>query len=172
VRRSVANNLNDIAKDHPELVLKIAQQWQGSHGHTDAIIRHGCRTLLKKGNALALNLQGFDTASRARINMLKLERKKVKIGNYLKFGFHFISQEEEATNFRLEYAIDYVTSSGKTSRKIFKITESSYDPGERVRIERKQSFRNFTTRKHFAGKHFLTILANGKKLAATDFFVY
>lgn len=172
VRRSVANNLNDIAKDHPDLVLKIAQQWQGSHENTDAIIRHGCRTLLKKGNALALTLQGFDTASKARINMLKLERKKVKIGNYLKFGFHFISQEAEATNFRLEYAIDYITSSGKTSRKVFKITESSYDPGERVRIERKQSFKNFTTRKHFAGKHFLTILANGKKLAATDFFVY
>jgi 3-methyladenine DNA glycosylase AlkC len=50
VRRSVANNLNDIAKDHPEIALQIARAWQGVSPETDWIIKHGCRTLLKRGH--------------------------------------------------------------------------------------------------------------------------
>jgi 3-methyladenine DNA glycosylase AlkC len=48
VRRSVANNLNDIAKDHPGLVIELARKWKGISRETDAIIKHGSRTLLKK----------------------------------------------------------------------------------------------------------------------------
>jgi len=172
VRRSVANNLNDIAKDHPQLVLKIAKQWQGKNEDTDRIIKHGCRTLLKKGNEHALNLHGFDPLSKARIQSLTLPKKMIRIGDHLNFGFNFISKEKRPTNFRLEYAIDYLTASGKTSRKVFKISENNFDPGKPISIQRKQSFKDFTTRKHFKGKHYLTILANGKKLAKEEFIVY
>ena len=171
VRRSVANNLNDIAKDHPDLVLSIVKKWQGKDENTDKIIRHGCRSLLKKGDQLALKLHGFDAKSRSIIKDLSLSGKKVKIGDYLNFGFDFVNQEKKPASFRLEYAIDYLTLSGKTSRKIFRIAENNFSPGERVNIKRKQSFKNFTTRKHYKGKHFLTILANGKKLASTEFIV-
>lgn len=171
VRRSVANNLNDIAKDHPQLVLNIVKRWQGQDPNTDRIIKHGCRTLLKKGDAHALNLHGFDPGSRSKILSLSLPKSKVKIGDYLNFQFEFVNREKKPTNFRLEYAIDYITSSGKTSRKIFKISENNFAPGKPISIERKQSFKNFTTRKHFKGKHLLTILANGKKLATEEFIV-
>lgn len=172
VRRSVANNLNDIAKDHPQLVLKIVKRWQGSNPDTDWIIKHGCRTLLKKGDVHALNLHGFNPNSRSEVLAFTLPKTKVKIGDYLNFAFDFVNHEKKATSFRLEYAIDYLTSTGKTSRKIFKITETDFVPGKPVNIRRKQSFKNFTTRKHFKGKHHLTILANGKKLAAKEFMVF
>lgn len=172
VRKSVANNLNDIAKDHPDLVLKIVKRWRGSNPGTDWIIKHGCRTLLKKGDQHALNLHGFNPNSRSEVVALTLPKKKVKIGDYLNFGFDFVNHEKKATNFRLEYAIDYITSTGKTSRKIFKITETNFVPGKPVNIRRKQSFRDFTTRKHFKGKHHITILANGRKLAAKEFMVF
>jgi 3-methyladenine DNA glycosylase AlkC len=171
VRRSIANNLNDIAKDHPDLVLEFAKKWQGKNPNTDWIIRHGCRTLLKRGDHDALNLQGFNPKSKSAIRALALYKSKVRIGEYLNFKFDFVNQERKPVSFRLEYAIDYITSTGKTSRKIFKITENKYHPGEPVTIQRKQSFKNFTTRKHFKGKHHLTILANGKKLAAKEFTV-
>ena len=171
VRRSVANNLNDIAKDHPELVLSIAKKWLGKNEMTDAIIRHACRTLLKKGHEHALNLHGFDPKSKSTIKTLSLAGKKVKIGDYLNFGFDFVNKEKKPANFRLEYAIDYLTSTGKKSRKIFRIAENKFHPGKTITIQRKQSFKNFTTRKHYKGKHLLTILANGKKLAATEFTV-
>jgi hypothetical protein len=172
VRRSVANNLNDIAKDHPELVLKIVKRWLGKHPDTDKIIKHGCRTLLKKGDEHALILHGFNSQSRAGVTTFSLSKKKIKIGDSLNFEFDFVNREKSATNFRLEYAIDYLTSTGKTSRKIFKITESNFLPGQPISLQRKQSFRNLTTRKHFKGRHLLTILANGKKVAAKEFMVY
>jgi 3-methyladenine DNA glycosylase AlkC len=171
VRRSVANNLNDIAKDHPDLVLSIVKKWQGKNPNTEWIIRHGCRTLLKRGDENALTLHGFNPGSRSRLISFTLPKKKVRIGDKLNFAFDFINQEKSPANFRLEYAIDYITSSGKTSRKIFKISENNFIPGQPVSIQRKQSFKNFTTRKHFKGKHFITILANGKKLAGKEFIV-
>lgn len=171
VRRSVANNLNDIAKDHPDVVLSIVRKWHGQNPNTNWIIKHGCRTLLKKGNGNALRLHGFDPKSRARVLSFTLPKKKIKIGEYLGFEFDFISQEKKPANFRLEYAIDYITSTGKTSRKIFKIAEYNSVPGKSISIQRKRSFKDFTTRKHFKGKHSITILANGKKLVAKEFFV-
>jgi 3-methyladenine DNA glycosylase AlkC len=171
VRRSVANNLNDIAKDHPELVLKLVKKWFGKTANTDKIIKHGCRTLLKKGNMHALKLHGYNPECKAKIKSLSLEKKKIKIGQHLTFGFNFISEEKKSSNFRLEYAIDYITSSGKTSRKIFKITENRFEPKSLTAITRKQSFKDFTTRKHYKGKHSISILANGRKLASAEFMV-
>lgn len=170
VRKSVANNLNDIAKDHADVVINLVKKWQGQHPHTDWILKHGCRSLLKKGHTKALTLHGFNPGSQAKIRELLLP-DKVKIGAYLDFRFAIICKEKKPTHFRLEYAIDYITSTGKTSRKVFKISENLFQPEEPVTIQRKQSFKNFTTRKHFAGKHYLSILVNGKKLAGTKFIV-
>ena len=50
VRKSVANNLNDIAKDHPSVVLETVRRWKGVCPHTDWIIRQGCRTLIRKAD--------------------------------------------------------------------------------------------------------------------------
>jgi 3-methyladenine DNA glycosylase AlkC len=170
VRRSVANNLNDIAKDHPDLALKIAKKWRGKNPATDWIVKHGCRTLLKRGNEAILDLHGFNPQSKAGIKDLQATAK-VSIGDHLEFSFMFISREKSSSRFRLEYAIDYQTLSGKVSKKIFKVTENTFEPSLPYYFKRKQSFKDFTTRKHFKGKHCLRILSNGKELASTEFFV-
>jgi 3-methyladenine DNA glycosylase AlkC len=171
VRRSVANNLNDIAKDHPELVLRIAKKWKGKNEETDRIIKHACRTLLKKGNIEALALHGYDHKTRAAIDHLSIEKKKIKVGEVLNFSFQFVSKEKKISRFRLEYVIDYITASGKISRKVFKISENEFKPGLPIQISRKQSFKNLTTRKHFKGKHSISILVNGNRLASSQFLV-
>lgn len=170
VRKSVANNLNDIAKDHPDVVLGLARKWIGQSPRTNWIIKHGCRSLLKKGDDSALSLHGFNPKSKARVRQL-LHPGEVKIGESLDFTFAFVNAESLPTPFRIEYAIDYLTSTGKKSTKVFKLKENLFKPGESVIIKRKQSFRDFTTRKHFPGKHRISILANGKKIAASDFTV-
>jgi len=170
VRRSVANNLNDIGKDHPEIALQIAKEWKGIGPETDWIIKHGCRTLLKRGHEAALNLSGFDPKAKASVKEFTLSGK-VAIGERLEFGFTFLSREKKSTRFRLEYAIDFQTKSGKVSRKIFKLTENTFEPFEPIRILRKQSFKDLTTRKHFKGRHRLRILANGSELVGSEFFV-
>jgi 3-methyladenine DNA glycosylase AlkC len=171
VRRSVANNLNDLAKDHPLLVLQIAKKWLGKNKDTDRIIRHGCRTLLKKGNVEVLGLHGYNPKSRGVLKSFELPKTKVKIGDHLSFSIGFVNREKKQTPYRLEYSIDYLTSTGKRSNKIFKITENEFTAGEVVTILRKQSFKNLTTRKHFKGKHTLSIFSNGKKIGSKEFMV-
>ncbi len=170
VRRSVANNLNDIAKDNPSLVIKTAKHWKSDSQETNWIIRHGCRTLLKKGVEQVLRMHGFKTDRRCGVQGLKVS-KNVKIGDYLTFDFVFRNLEKSTEQFRIEYIVHYLTSKGKISPKVFKIGEYKVEAGGSISISRRQSFRNFTTRKHYSGKHTLTILVNGKPKARQDFMV-
>jgi hypothetical protein len=170
VRRSVANNLNDIAKDHPDLALRIAEAWSGKNPATDWIVKHGCRTLLKRGNEAVLHLHGFNPLAKASVDQL-MATKEVLIGGHLAFSFVFVNKEKRRSRFRLEYSIDYQTLSGKISRKVFKLTENSFEPFQTFEFKRRQSFKQLTTRKHFKGKHRLRILSNGKEKASMEFFV-
>ncbi|HEX6893073.1 MAG TPA: DNA alkylation repair protein [Chryseolinea sp.] len=170
VRRSVANNLNDIAKDNPSLVIKTARRWKSDSQETKWIIRHGCRTLLKKGVEEALRMHGFKTDRRCTVDHLNVS-KTVRIGDYLAFDFVFRNLEKRSEQFRIEYVVHYLTSTGKISPKVFKIGEYNIEATSSVSISRRQSFKNFTTRKHYKGKHTLTILINGKPKARQDFEV-
>lgn len=161
VRKSVANNLNDISKDHPELVLDTATSWYGLNDKTNWIVKHGLRTLLKKGNEKSLRLFGFGDPGKLHVKSLSVQPNTLKIGEALEFGFELENLESDPCNVRLEYTIDFVKSSGKTSPKVFQISEKEYEPGA-AKIKRKHSFANLSTRKHFAGKHMLTVMVNGK----------
>ncbi len=171
VRRSVANNLNDISKDHPELVINRAKQWQGRNPDTDWIVRHALRGLLKKGHPEALALFGFDqSVSGIEIEQL-LVPDSVKIGDKLAFSFLVKNTSRQAQQIRLEYGIDYLTGTGKISRKVFKIKEMTLNAGGQEIIQRHQQFTNFTTRKHYPGEHQLRILVNGREMVQRAFKV-
>lgn len=171
VRRSVGNNLNDIAKDHPALVLRLAKSWLGRSAETDWVVKHGCRTLLKRGNTEALALFGWAETATVQIKNLELKNPTFPIGAHLEFVFELQHDGDGPCDLRLEYAIDYLKSNGKHNRKVFKITENSYHPGEVYRISRRQSFQDMTTRKHYPGLHRLAIVVNGKDSGGVEFEV-
>ena len=171
VRKSVANNLNDISKDNPQLALKTADRWYGKNKKTDWIVKHGLRGLLKKGNPEALKMFGWHGAEGIVITGLKLSSKKVNIGGILEFSFTVNTLNTANENIRMEYTIDFITSSGKISRKIFKITEGKMENGKTCSYRKKHSFKDLTIRKHFKGKHKLTVIANGEKKAEKEFEV-
>jgi 3-methyladenine DNA glycosylase AlkC len=163
VRKSVANHLNDISKDHPDLVLNIATDWMNKHEHTDWIVKHALRTLLKQGDQRALTLFGTGAGARIGMQAFNLHQKQINIGDKLSFLFSFELQEKLRKDLRIEYAIDYLKSNGTYSRKVFKITERSFDPGIH-KFERNQGFQDLTTRKHYSGKHGISIIINGEVL--------
>jgi 3-methyladenine DNA glycosylase AlkC len=170
VRRSVANNLNDIAKDNPELVLRTASGWSKQDPATRWIVQHGCRTLLRKGNVEALRMHGFNAGNRCDIrNVTRSEH--IKIGQDFTFHFEFRNKESATHRYRLAYAIDYLTATGKKSRRIFRIGEYDVTPAIPLQISRKKSFRDLATRRHYPGRHRLGILANGKEVFTVDFSV-
>ena len=120
VRKSVANNINDISKTHPELVVKLVKSWYGKDERTDWIVKHACRTLLKKGNREVLAIFGYHDVDSVEVSDFAINKKSLKIGE--DFDFSFTVYVKEATKVRLEYGIDFVKSNGKTNRKIFQIS--------------------------------------------------
>ena len=168
VRRSVANNLNDIAKDHPDLVLGIAARWLGASPETDKLVKHACRTLLKKGDQQALRLFGHHDDVAVVVKGLRAS-ETVEIGSTLDFAF--VVSSDAATPARIEYAIDFVKRAGGTSRKVFKIAEKDLAAKTPLRFERHHRFTDFTTRTHFPGRHRVTIVVNGVARATREFLV-
>lgn len=169
VRRSVANNLNDIAKDHPDLVLRIAQTWIGKTEATDRLVKHASRTLLKKGNTDVLKLFGHADDLAVAVNKLKLSAAAIAIGDNLSFTFQLSHSEKATAALRIEYAVYYKKARGHSQKKVFKITENSYEPGKAYEFVRNQSFRDLTTRRHHPGEHVISIIINGKELARKTF---
>jgi 3-methyladenine DNA glycosylase AlkC len=168
VRKSVANNLNDISKTHPDLVAGIARQWYGENPHTDWIVKHACRTLLKKGNRDVLAIFGFDDSeSSVKFSDFALDSASVAIGGEL--GFSFAIKTEKALKVRLEYGIDYMKANGKRNRKIFQISELALKMHERKTYTKRQSFADLSTRRHYPGLHSITIIVNGTERGTLDF---
>ncbi len=171
VRRSVANNLNDIAKDNPQVVIQIAKKWKGHSKETDAIIKHASRTLLKQGNAEILKHFGLANNPKVEVIQFNLLQKKIKIGEYLEFKFVIRNTDKKAQELRLEYAIHYLRNNGTHSKKVFKISERKIAPNEVLEISRKQSFKIITTRQFYAGKQFVSIIVNGQERAKDEFWL-
>jgi 3-methyladenine DNA glycosylase AlkC len=168
VRRSVANNLNDIAKDHPSLVLDTARSWYGRHPHTDWIVRHGCRGLLKRCDPEALRFFGFVPAEAFEVHGLTVAPDPVNIGRSASMGFTLVNHGEEPARLRIEYGIDFVKANGRSSRKLFKLSEKTYASGA-CAISFSHSFVQLTTRKHYPGEHRLAVIINGIEKALVPF---
>ncbi|WP_456312674.1 DNA alkylation repair protein [Pseudomonas shirazensis] len=168
VRRSVANNLNDIAKDNPQIILEIANKWKGQNKETDAIIKHGCRTLLKQGHPEILSHYGLESTN-IELSNFEIKTPVVKIEDYLQFQFHLNNKNKEAKTIRLEYAVHYKKSKGHLAKKVFKISEKVYQPNQLSKVERKQSFKLITTRVFHTGIHQLSIIINGTESEILEF---
>lgn len=169
VRKSVANNLNDISKTHPDLVVNIARDWYGKDKNTDWIVKHGCRTLLKNGNSDILGIFGFADAGCVKVDGFSLRTASVPIGENLTFSFQI--EADKATKIRLEYGIDYVKANGKRNRKVFQISELTFRENGKKSYTKTHSFADTSARKHYSGIHSITLIVNGAERGTLDFEV-
>jgi 3-methyladenine DNA glycosylase AlkC len=169
VRKSVANNLNDIAKDNPETVIYLVKKWQGESKNTDLLIKHGCRTLLKQGNPEVMKVFGFGSIKNISIQDFQILTPQVKIGKSLEFDFKLLNNNQKKTKIRLEYGLYYQKANGTLSKKVYKISEKEYGENSTSQIKRKQSFRVITTRVFHLGLHQISIIINGNEFEKHDF---
>jgi len=169
VRRSVANNLNDISKDNPNTLINLVKKWLGKTKETDWLIKHACRTLLKQGNPEVMKFFGFGSTKNITVDNFQILIPKVKIGKSLEFAFKLINTSISESKLRLEYGLYYQKANGTLSRKVFKISERKYPGNSTTEISRKQSFKLITTRKFYIGLHQLSIIINGNEFEKLDF---
>ena len=168
VQKSVANNLNDISKDNPELVIEFVKNNLGVSKELDWICKHASRTLLKKGDEKVLELFSFGKSHHIDISNFICD-DIVKVDDYLNFSFEVVS-DEELGNIRVEYGMYYLKSNRAHNKKVFMISQNEVKSNNKKFIK-KQSFKNMTTRKHYLGKHYISIIINGKEMIKKEFIL-
>lgn len=169
VRRSVANNLNDIAKDHPDKVARIAKKWmKKATGERKKLVRHACRTLVKQGHPGALAALGFEKP-KASLTDLEILTPVVNFGEKVQFRICLESEAEKDQNVVLDYLIHHRKANGKTSPKVFKWKTFCLAAGGRFEMERAHPIKPITTRTYYSGTHTIEIQLNGESLGAADF---
>ncbi|MCP4152744.1 MAG: hypothetical protein GY757_33735 [bacterium] len=166
VRRSVANNINDISKDNPEVALELCEKWTGHSQETDGLIKHACRTMLKAGNKRAMVLFGYCDPAGIKVENLTLDKDKIQLGEALNFFFDITISAPGKSKVRLEYTVYFMKANGKLSGKVFKITENDYQQGTHS-FKKKHAFVKMSTRKYYTGEHQVSIIINGEEKAKT-----
>jgi 3-methyladenine DNA glycosylase AlkC len=170
VRKSVANNLNDISKDNPSIVLAKIKEWAGISTNTDWILRRGSRSLIRQANPEVMKLFGYEETTAESLikdSSLSVKPDSLKIGDSCELSYELNFREGEPMHIRVEYGIYFVKARGNTSRKIFFLTDKTVQGGEKVKGIKVHSWQELTTRRHYPGEHKIVLLINGLEVAET-----
>ena len=165
VRRSVANNLNDISKDHPDAVIALCRRWKDN----DWIIRHATRTLVKAGHPDVFGLLGYTDDPQLELRSLDVSPEKIHLGEAVEFSFQLQSTNPKPQSMVIDYAVHHMKANGKMSPKIFKFKTLNIAPGETLELRKRHTIKPVTTRKYYSGQHAIEILINGKTFGRAGF---
>ena len=169
VRKSVANHLNDIAKDRPDWLLGRLQTWPQDDPHTVWIIRHALRTLIKKGDPRALALIGVGHGAAVTVRRFTIEPEAVRLGDRIAMAAEVVSDSPDAQRLVVDYRIHYARAGGKTAPKVFKLKTFELAAGDAITLGISQAIRDFTTRRHHPGRHKVELIVNGQTMAEGAF---
>jgi 3-methyladenine DNA glycosylase AlkC len=169
VRRSVANHLNDIAKDHPGLVADwLDRHLPGADARRRALLRHASRTLIKQGDPRVLKAWGLGRPLKGEAH-LTLAPRRVTLGEAFTFTLTLRSNSPRAQKLAVDYAVHHVKAQGHSTPKVFKGWVIELAPHETRVLERRHSMRVVTTRRYHPGEHALDVRVNGQVLARAAF---
>jgi 3-methyladenine DNA glycosylase AlkC len=172
VQRSVANNLNDIAKDHPDVAAETCRRWliDATPGRR-WIVGHALRSLVKQGNRGALELLGFGRNARVRVSDVELAPRRVRLGGTLRFSFVLTSTAATAQDLLVDYAVHFVKADGERRPKVFKLRKLTLPARSSSPLRGSVSFAEMTTRKARVGQHLIELLVNGRPFPLGEFEV-
>ncbi|MGF1664496.1 MAG: DNA alkylation repair protein [Kineosporiaceae bacterium] len=166
VRRSVANHLNDIAKDHPDVALACARRWYPTSDGTRWVVRHGLRTLVKHGDPEALALLGADTAADVRLVDLTVTPGVVEIGGRVTITFTLELVSPAEADAIIDYRVAYRGARGPKAPKVFKLTRRSLTARAPLTITREHAFEHVSIRRIRPGGHTIDVQVNGRVLGS------
>ena len=172
VQRSVANNLNDIAKDHPEIAVTTCRRWlDGGADGRRWIVKHALRSLVKAGHPGALDVLGFGGKPSVAIEKVLLPKVGVRIGGELRLSFELVSKAREAQDLAVDFAVHFVKKNGARRPKVFKLKALQLAPRARASLQAKVSFADLSTRTHHPGVHRIDAIVNGTTYPLGEFQV-
>jgi 3-methyladenine DNA glycosylase AlkC len=162
VRRSVANNLNDIGKDHPAVLVDTARRWlPGASPERRWLVEHALRFAVKRGDAGALDVLGFGARAEVAVAQARVEPAVARVGGAVSVAFELHNTQAHAQDVLVDFCIHYVKASGQTAPKVFKLKTATLAPGQAVAFAKRVSLAPMTTRVHHPGTHRVEVLVNG-----------
>jgi 3-methyladenine DNA glycosylase AlkC len=168
VRRSVANNLNDIGKDHPAMLVQVTGRWwrdapAGSAGdHRRWLVRHALRSAVKRADPDALALLGFGRQANMELLAPRITPAQLAIGGAVTIGFDLENRTAAAQRVLVDFRVHFVKANGRAAPKVFKLKTVDLAAGQRVSLSRKLSVARMSTRQHYAGRHQVDVMLNGQ----------
>lgn len=172
VRRSVANNLNDLGKVHPELLARTAGSWlKDASAVRKALVEHALRSAVKRGNADALRLLGYGKTPKVSVEDVRLTPRRVPIGSSVSVSFVLRNRARDRQDLLVDLAVHFVKARGVTSRKVFKLKRVDLAPRASAQFSLKVSLKVHTTRKPKAGRHAVDVVVNGVAFSLGTFDV-
>lgn len=172
VRRSVSNNLNDISKDNPQVVIDVVRRWK-AHDTPEMkdIVSHALRTLVKKGDPAALELLGYAGGGAFSVKNVAVEPAAIPMHGEITFSFEIESLSDTPQNLVIDYVIYLMRANGQHTPKVFKLSKRVLAPGETITLTRRHHFAPVTTRRYYPGEHALEIQVNGARSERKTFKV-
>ena len=170
VRRSVANNLNDIGKDHPDILLDTAQRWlEDAPLERQRLIRHALRTAVKSGDSRALALLGFGEKVLIGISNIEMTPQQAIVGEAVRIAFDLVNPTSAPQRVLADLKVFYPKANGQLGPKVFRLKSLELAPGATLRLQKTVSFAPMTTRRHYPGTHRVEVLLNGTAYALGEF---
>jgi 3-methyladenine DNA glycosylase AlkC len=169
VRRSVANNLNDIGKDHPALLTGVAKRWlRDASEERRWIVNHALRSAIKRADSGALGALGYGSKAEVALRDKRITPSRVKIGGSVTVSFTLANKRSRAQRVMADLVVHFVKARG-TGAKTFKLKALDLKPNARVAVSKKIGLQQLTTRKHYPGVHQVEALLNGRCVALGSF---
>tara|TARA_R110002072_G_scaffold1780_3_gene14631 strand:- start:30095 stop:31228 length:1134 start_codon:yes stop_codon:yes gene_type:complete len=172
VTRSIANNLNDISKIAPELVLEQLKHWGrlGEQEPTELewMTRHALRTLIKQDHKGALALLGYPVDPKVKLKQLDVPGS-IRVGDALNFSFDLHSEVDQ--RLLIGFKLYYLKANGSHATKVFKVKDLAMVKGETTSCRKSQTFRPMTTRTLYPGEHKIEIVVNGRVIGRKKFLL-
>ncbi|MFT5680214.1 MAG: 3-methyladenine DNA glycosylase AlkC [Myxococcota bacterium] len=167
VQRSVANHLNDIAKDHPDRAAKLASDWSAVVGRAWTV-RHGLRTLLKQGHAGALAVEGYGPLVGTASGVCA-SPKVVVLGGSVRVSARIVSTSKTPQKLMVDVVVGLVKKNGTRSGKVFKGAKKVLAAGEVWAFEKVIGLKKVTTRRYYSGVHAVGVQVNGTVVGTAEF---
>lgn len=165
VRRSVANHLNDIAKDHPALIAAwLARHLPGASPERRALLKHACRTLIKAGDRRVLDAWGLGGGLVGEAS-LQVSPSRIRLGEVLELTLTLRGRGQAPQTLVVDYLVHHVKADGRTSPKVFKGWQLQLPPGEHRTLRKRHAVKPITTRVYYPGVHRVEVQVNGQVVA-------
>jgi 3-methyladenine DNA glycosylase AlkC len=163
VQRSVANNLNDIGKDHPGVLVETCERWmRGAPPSRQWIVRHALRGAVKRGDSRALAVLGFGGGASLEVTEAAITPRRAVVGGRVEIAFTITNPGRAMRRAVVDFRIHYVKANGRTAPKVFKLRTVELAAGEALRVAKTVSLADMTTRRHHAGRHEVEAWIDGR----------